>query len=657
MIKDIELMKKLNINAVRTCHYPNAERWYALCNEFGLYVIDEANIESHGMGYTEKLTLANKPEWKKAHLERTSRMIERDKNQPCIVIWSLGNEAGQGSNFEATYDLVKKRDLSRPVQYERAGLDKNTDIICPMYPLPKELSEYAKSKKDRPYIMCEYAHAMGNSMGNFKEYWELIYGNSQLQGGFIWDWVDQGIRTTKNGKTIFGYGGDWGPEGVNSDNNFLCNGIVNPDRELHPHAFEVQHWYSPIQGKITLKKENIILQLKNRYDFKDFSNLTGRVNLFKNGKLFQTQKVSFNNLKPGQSQDIQFFYPKKFLGMTLGGELEGCGFEFQAFTKNADSLVPANSLVYQIFEEGQSRPKKYLASPIERADKFLVLDSDSLFLIQDGKLEIGIHKFNGMISSIKNGKKETYGPNPDFWRAPTDNDFGAGTQKKWRAWRPPYAFKTSVSKTEKQDLGILDFIISRKITEGKLNGFRQTSIFHYKGNGNFIIENQVDMPDSLPPLFRLGDHWKLESSYDSLEYWGRGPMETYCDRKSTGIVSFFKTLASKEYHNYIRPQESGNHVDVKEFSIYNKSRKGLTFNSFGENLSCSAISYGIDQLDPSSEKKQFHSLELERSPFTHIHIDFKQAGLAGVDSWGALPLEPYRILPGSYSWKYTVRIR
>jgi len=657
MIKDIKLMKALNINAVRTCHYPNDERWYELCNQYGLYIIDEANIESHGMGYSKEFTLANKPEWRKAHIDRTTRMVERDKNQPCIVIWSLGNEAGQGGNFESTYDLVKLRDKTRPVQYERADLDKNTDIVCPMYPLPKDLAAYASTKKDRPYIMCEYAHAMGNSIGNFKEYWELIYAKPQLQGGFIWDWVDQGFRTYKNGKMIFGYGGDWGPENVNSDNNFLCNGLVNPDREIHPHALEVKHWYSPVQAKLSLKNDEANLYIENKFEFKDFGNLTGNIKFYKKGILFGSQKVAFNKLKPGENQTIAIKYPKKFLSAIIGKPLEGCGLEFEAFTILADSSVPAKHLVYQTFDEVHTESDRLADIPMDRVKTVQVTENDSLFLIEEGNRQIGINRKTGLISTIQNGKREILGPEPDFWRAPTDNDFGSWLQKKWRAWRPPYFFQTDVKKVENVEAGQLKFVVNRKINTGKLAGFQHTATYIYRGKGTFIIENNVSMPDSLPFMFRLGDDWKLSADHDSLEYYGRGPEETYSDRKSTGTVALFKNLVSKEYHPYIRPQESGNHVDVRQFSIYNKDKSGLYFSSYGMDLSCSAIPYSLQQLDPNIEKKQYHSLELEPSPFSNIHIDYKQCGLAGVDSWMTLPLEPYRIKPGKYDWKYRVEIK
>jgi beta-galactosidase len=657
MIKDIKLMKQLNINAVRTCHYPNDDRWYELCNQFGLYIIDEANIESHGMGYSKELTLANKPEWRKAHIERTMRMVERDKNQPCIIIWSLGNEAGQGSTFESTFDLVKIRDKTRPVQYERAEFDKNTDIICPMYPKPVELEAYAKTKRDRPYIMCEYAHAMGNSLGNFKEYWELIYGNPQLQGGFIWDWVDQGFRTYKNDKMIFGYGGDWGPPNVNSDNNFMCNGLVNPDRELHPHALEVKHWYAPIQAKLTLNPENASLNYENKFDFKDLSNFTGNLKFYKKGRLFKSQKLDLKKLKSGESTVIQIKYPKNFLSKILGKPLQGCGIEFEVFTISEEPSIPAKHLVYQTFAEVHVESERNAEVAMEKAKTVQVLENDSLFLIQESNREIGINKKTGLISKIQNGKREILGPEPNFWRAPTDNDFGSWLQKKWRGWRPPYNFQTEVKKVENTESGQLKFTVTRNIQKGRLAGFQHIASYFYKGNGAFIIENSVSMPDSLPLMFRLGDNWKLSAEHDSLEYWGRGPEETYSDRKSTGAVAFYKTLVSKEYHPYIRPQESGNHVDVREFSIYNKAKNGLFFSSFGMDLSCSAIPYSLEQLDPNIEKKQYHSLELEPSPFSHIHIDYKQCGLAGVDSWMTLPLEPYRIKPGNYNWKYRVEIK
>lgn len=656
MLKDIKLMKQLNINAVRTCHYPNTPRWYELCNQYGLYVIDEANIESHGMGYTPELTLGNKPLWKIAHMDRTTRMVERDKNQPCIITWSLGNEAGQGSNFEATYHWVKQRDKTRPCQYERAEFDRNTDIICPMYPLPQELADYAKVRQPRPYIMCEYAHAMGNSIGNFKEYWELIYAHEQLQGGFIWDWVDQGFRTTKNGKTIFGYGGDWGPADVNSDNNFLCNGIVNSDREIHPHAHEVKHWYSPIQVKIDMQEEKMEIQLKNHYDFLPFTNFKGRIILYVNGKEFGSNDLVINPIKPGETQTFSFLYPERFLNPLLGQKLLNRGVEIQIFTKEETEMVPANHLVYQKMVEGKGLEKIWQPKPSERPGPGNVQETDTSFVVNETEPNWQISKKTGLISLKLNGSWVAIGPEPDFWRAPTDNDFGAWLQKKWRIWRPPYQWKTTVSF--QKPAGADPFFEIKRVSQNPgLKGLSSQTKIYPMGKNVFVVKNQLETSDSLPPMFRLGDDWRLPNTYDSLEYYGRGPEETYADRKSTGAVKYFKTLASSEYHPYIRPQESGNHVEVKSFKVYQIGGKGLHFSSLGKELSCGVVPYSLSQLDPDIEKRQCHSLELEKSPFNHIHIDLKQSGLAGVDSWRTWPLEPYRILPGKYEWAYRLDLK
>jgi len=653
MLKDIKLMKELNINAVRTCHYPNHPRWYELCNQYGLYVIDEANIESHGMGYSEEKTLGNKPEWKNAHIERTMRMVERDKNQPCIITWSLGNEAGQGSNFESTFDLVKLRDQSRPVQYERAESDRNTDVICPMYPKPKDLVAFASVKRDRPYIMCEYAHAMGNSVGNFKEYWELIYANPQLQGGFIWDWVDQGMRTYRNGKMIFGYGGDWGPEGVNSDNNFLCNGLVNPDRELHPHALEVKHWYSPvgIEGEFT--EEKVSIRLKNRYGFLDFAGMSGKATWYLNGLPLKSEIFKIKAIKPDEIQSLALSQPFDFLKSATNEK----GLSIEIFQEKAIGLVLANHSIAQQWIEIQ--PKAIAMAGTKPKEGIQFSETATGFVITDKAQVFEISKQTGLISANIGTRKEVVGPEPNFWRAPNDNDMGARIQKKWRDWKMASGKWNVMIETANSTDGrnTKFYTVTRKIENGKLNGAVLITKITYPGDGKFQIQHNAAFPDSLPPLFRLGDDWNLPGEYDSVVYFGRGPMETYSDRKSTGEVRRFFSNTMNEYHPYIRPQESGNHVDVKEFSVFNKSGKGLYFKKGFQDLSCSAIPYSMDQLDPAPEKKQYHSLELEPSGKTWIHIDYKQAGVGGIDSWGQGPMEPYMIRPGKYEWSYTVEIR
>ncbi len=652
MLKDILRMKELNINAVRTCHYPNHPRWYELCNQYGLYVIDEANIESHGMGYSKEKTLANKPEWKKAHIERTMRMVERDKNQPCIITWSLGNEAGQGSNFESTYDLVKLRDTSRPVQYERAEYDRNSDIICPMYPTPKNLEVYAQKKRDKPYIMCEYAHAMGNSVGNFKEYWEMIYAHPQLQGGFIWDWVDQGIRTYRNGKMIFGYGGDWGPEGVNSDNNFMCNGLVNPDREIHPHALEVKHWYSPVQAQIQAGEKSFRIVLKNTFGFRDFTNYSASVDFYKNGRLVKSMPLSFKILMPGESQTLEIPVPSEANSST-GNPMACLGAEVRFKTRSAEGILPAGHTVYESFGEICAMARRAPENPLPSGMPE-IQETETAFNISEDARFFSIRKADGHLELNTQENTLDLGPEPDFWRAPTDNDIGARLQQKWRIWRPSYGWKVKVEKDNSTPGG---FRIERTIPSGKLAGVKEISFITYEGKGKFRIKNQVEMPDSLPPLFRLGDDWTLPSYFDSLEYYGRGPMETYSDRKSCGRIALFKSKVQNEYHPYIRPQESGNHVDVRNFSVLAKGNQGLIFESDGQDLSCSAVPYSLEQLDPAPEKKQFHSLELTPSGNTHVHIDHKQMGVGGIDSWGKWPLDPYLILPGKYEWSYRLEIR
>jgi beta-galactosidase len=683
MLKDIRLMKELNINAVRTCHYPNHPRWYELCNEYGLYVIDEANIESHGMGYAKEKTLANKTEWRKAHIERTMRMVERDKNQPCIITWSLGNEAGQGSNFESTYQLAKLRDASRPVQYERAEFDRNTDIICPMYPKPEVLADYAKSKKDRPFIMCEYAHAMGNSVGNFKEYWELIYAHPQLQGGFIWDWVDQGFRTYRNGKMIFGYGGDWGPENVNSDNNFMCNGLVNPDREPHPHAWEVKHWYSPVKVRLDAYDSasgEIKVWVTNRNYFLPLKKPEIEHHFLRNGlELFRGRTSLKKAIGPQDSVLITLQLKKEKFKLTDNPD---SGPEGSFFKLDRDLMIAtAEDVRLEVFESDTNKlPLLDMHFPLNGHPYKLNVVNQPLTEINgweetDSTFQFGRHMLDlktGLFTGNPANRPDLYktteriGPMLNFWRPPTDNDIGASLQKKWRIWRPQKDSLCGHSYPMETKL------VERKEYKGRFQG--QQSPRHYRWkhilfNGKvkvdqeirqiqsnkFLISYEIWISDSMPPAFRVGTTWNVyQTETPTVGYFGRGPMENYCDRKSAGYMGRFYGPVLEQYHPYIRPQESGNHTDVHYFFLGNNWRRTIGFYAVDQPLSCSALPYHLDQLDPLPYKKQFHSGELVPNSKITLSIDHKQMGVGGIDSWGKWPLEPYLVKPGKYSFRYMV---
>ncbi len=667
MIKDILLMKQLNINAVRTCHYPNHPRWYELCNEYGLYVIDEANIESHGMGYDENVTLGNKPEWLVPHIERTRRMFERDKNQPCIVIWSLGNEAGNGSNFVATYEWLKQADTSRPVQYERAEFERNTDIVCPMYPKPKELAKYAETKKDRPYIMCEYAHAMGNSVGNFKEYWELIYAHEQLQGGFIWDWVDQSFRTTRNGKTIFGYGGDWGPPGINSDNNFLNNGLVNPDRVPHPHAEEVKWWYAPVaveKSGYDLVSGLLTVRIKNRNYFKTLEGLVLKYQLFKNGRDSLIGEVSLPfALNAGEEKAFSF--------SILQGKTMARNGEFLRLVES--EKYPYFDLKLDVFESKKEK-LALLSTHFSLNKKVYSLDFKDFTDAKSWPWTLSKTSYSspGLSIDLNTGRfvleGEVIGPVPAFWRALTDNDFGAWLHKKWGKWMPTAkqeAFLTYPVKTKLIEnthffdpYSEVQHKLKEFVWEHSLfnNNVKITQSIRQYGVRTFVLDFEYEISDSMPPAFRLGTDWSLPApAFPLYSYLGKGPFETYSDRKNAGYFGLFTDSVINAYHPYIRPQESGNRTDVEYFGVHQPNQPGIQFHAVREPLSCSVLPYSLAQLWPENEKKQYHSADLVPDKNIHLHIDHKQAGVGGVDSWGAWPLEPYQIKPGKYKYTYVVK--
>jgi len=439
MMKDIQLMKQFNINAVRTSHYPNVPRWYELCDEYGLYVIDEANIESHGMGYDPDKTLGNNPEWKKAHLDRTISMVERDKNHPSIIIWSLGNEAGDGVNFGATYKWIKERDPSRPIHYERAGTGPHTDIVCPMYRTIHHLKEYLrKGLNNRPLIMCEYAHAMGNSVGNLQEYWDFFDQHKELQGGSIWDWVDQGLYAkNEDGIAYWAYGGDFGPPGTLSDKNFCINGLVFPDRKLHPHIWEVKKVYQYIKVKpVNLKTGKV--EIFNKYDFTSLEAFEMNWTLMGDDEKIGEGKFPLIDIPPHHSKVLSLSLPEI-------QPLPGVEYFLQLSFKLKDEVPPLS----RGFEVAWEQFKLPLYSPPPKVDfknlpKLKLDHTEKLFQIKGQNFSIAVDKKTGEIISLvfKGTEFVKTGPVPNFWRAPTDNDFGWGMPKRLGVWREAGAKRT-----------------------------------------------------------------------------------------------------------------------------------------------------------------------------------------------------------------------
>jgi beta-galactosidase len=671
MLKDVQLMKEFNINAVRTSHYPNDEYWYELCDEYGIYVVDEANVESHGLGYDLTKTLGNKPSWKDAHLIRLKRMVERDKNITSVITWSLGNEAGNGYNFYECYLWLKQRDDSRPVQYERAvsnyrnfSTEFNTDIIAPMYGHVDGMIEYAKNNPipEKPFIQCEYAHAMGNSMGNFKEYWDVIREHPKhFQGGFIWDFVDQGLeKITEKGDTIYAYGGDYRKEDP-SDNNFLGNGIFYPDRTPNPHAWEMKKVYQDIHTKLV--NANTI-SVYNENFFMDLSNVYMEWHVTVNGKVTQTGSVKSLAVLPHETKEFT---------LPLKSNKEGEVFLNVIYkTKAAKNLVAKNHLIAeeQLLLSGNYK-RNAVVSP---AGSISVDETDAVYNITSSNLKVSFNKKTGLLQQYtvnnQNYIEDTYEVRPSFWRAPTDNDMGAFLQYKLKPWKMAESnLKLADFKTEHTN-NLITISASYNMPEvaAKLN---LQYIINSKGEieisqemiADTLAKVAITVPvrgkaetkmEPVPMLPRFGMNWILPEGFETIEYYGNGPFENYQDRNYAAHTGIYKQTVAAQFYPYIRPQETGNKTGIRWYKISNKNGKGLSIQSDVE-LSMSALHFFDSDLSTGDEKGQAHSGELKPRKQTQLHIDLAQMGLAGVDSWGTWPLEKYRLDYKNYKYKYVIR--
>ena len=653
MLRDVKLMKQFNINAVRTCHYPNDEYWYQLCDQYGIYVVDEANNESHGIGYDISVTLANRPSWKEAHLKRVQRMYERDKNHASVVTWSLGNEAGNGYNFYVCYLWLKEVDPSRPVQYERAvakysnfSTEFNTDIVNPMYPTPNSMLDYAAKNPNpkKPFIMCEYAHAMGNSMGNFKDYWDIIRGHPKhFQGGFIWDFVDQGLlKITEKGDTIFAYGGDYG-KNLPSDNNFLCNGIFLPNRNPNPHAWEMKKVY---QNMHTSLSDPSTISLYNENFFKDLSDISMEWNVTVNGQVKQSGKVDKLDVLPHATSVIK---------LPLKAQPEGEVFLNIVYKQKADRLlVPAGSTVA---EEQLALSGSYKSDgKLKPEGKVNIAETTAAWTITSPALSMEFSKQNGFITKYEVNKRSyidaSMSARPAFWRAPSDNDMGAGLNKKLKDW------KTAQAEIKLENISVKEVEGMAKVTATYFLPavFAKLTIqYTVLAKGEVLVEQQMIADDSktVPVMMRFGMNWILPEGFETIEYYGRGPVENYQDRYTGSNVGIYKQSIKSQYHPYVRPQESGNHTDIRWFKVLDSKGNGLKIES-DQPLSMSALHHFDADLDDGDQKHQHHSGELVPRKQTQLHIDLKQMGVGGIDSWGQWPLEKYRLNYKNYSYSFKI---
>ena len=655
-LKDMELMKQNNINAIRCSHYPKDPFFYRLADKYGFYVVNEANIETHGMGTTnqgldhnlEKQAKhpAYLPSWKGAHLDRTIRMFERDKNHPSIVTWSLGNEAGNGDNFYATYAWLKEHDATRPTQYEGATGYENTDIQAPMYWPIKKMIKYVEEDGSRPLIQCEYAHAMGNSLGNFQDYWDVIEAYPTMQGGFIWDWVDQGLLTTNDkNEELWAYGGDLGGAHLQNDNNFCLNGIVNPDRTPHPALYETKKVYQYVKFKQTNLNAGEI-EIRNIYDFTNLNTLAFSWKLLENGVEVAEGNLPVIDVAPYQSTKIKIDIP------TLTNSDSDYHLNIYAKTSKASPLVPKNHIVayeqFQLQEGNFSRN-----SDISKSD-IISNKNDSIYNISNANFKIEFNTKTGEIITLNYGDDNVLkkGIKPNFWRATTDNDFGFKMPKKLGEWK---------EASNNQDLIAFEENNSGKNVTVKatynlpaIKDAKVVMTYNISSDGTVNVHTELkNVASSLPVLPRFGTNFMIDESYNAVSWFGRGPHENYQDRNTAALVGQYTSSVSDLYFPYIRPQENGYKTDTRWVKFTNSRGKGIqvTANNY---IGFSAHHQYNSDFDAGETKQQRHTTDIIKRDFVNINVDMAQMGVGGDTSWGAMPHKEYQIKPQNLSFSYII---
>ena len=651
MEQDIRLMKLHNINTVRNSHYPADPYWYQLCDRYGLYVIDEANIESHGMGYGAA-SLAKDSTWLTAHLDRTRRMYERSKNHPSVIIWSLGNEAGDGPNFDACYDWIKAYDPSRPVHYERAVYNnggRNTDIICPMYWGYERCEKYLAENPAKPLIQCEYAHAMGNSMGGLDHYWKLVRQYPSYQGGFIWDFVDQSLRVKRDGRWIYAYGGDFNPYDA-SDNNFCDNGLISPDRNPNPHMHEVGYFYQNIwttpadlsKGEVNVYNENF---------FRDLSAYYMEWEVLKGGKAIRSGRVDNLNVAPQQTAKI-----KLDLGKTCQCTEWLLNVSYKL--KNREGLLAAGHTVAK--DQLTLNPYKAPAMELKNVETTNVaivtpqiIDNQRNYLIVKGEnFTVEFNKANGYLSKYDvNGLemiKEGAALTPNFWRAPTDNDMGAGLQHRFAVWKNPGLKLVRLASTTVDNQVQVTAEYDMKAVSAKLY---LEYVINNQGAVKITQKMTADKNAKVSPMFRFGMQMQMPKNFNTIEFYGRGPVENYSDRNHSTDLGIYRQSVDEQFYSYIRPQETGNKTDIRWWKQLNAGGNGVKIVAEAP-FSASALHYTIESLDDGAQKDQRHSPEVKKANLTNLCIDKAQMGLGCVNSWGTIALPKYQLPYGDYEFTF-----
>jgi len=648
MLADIRLMKENNINAVRTSHYPQPPYWYELCDRYGIYLVDEANIEMHGLDNlwrkgSRELHPGNRAEWADAMLDRTISLVERDKNHPSVIIWSLGNESLNGDNFVANYHWIKNRDY-RPVQYEKAGFEANTDIICPMYPPVKYIERAeANENPDRPYIWCEYAHSMGNSTGNFQYFFDVVRRTPHIQGGFIWDWVDQGFRVTDEfGGEYWSYGGDYGARHYPHEENFCINGIVDPDRTPHPALHEVKKVYqdilfsngNPAAGELTVKN-NFIEKSTAGYDFS--------WELIADG--CTTAKGNFKaDIKPGQSKSFNLPLPEI-------DRNADCHLNVYARTHSAEGLLAAG---HEVAREqfAVNIPQFKLQHAGERP---VLSETDDMWTIRSGNTEMRFNRKDGTLKFFGTEGENLlyYAPDASFWRATTDNDRGENFHIRANVWRCAANNKQLIA-VEKNETDSTVTIRSRyRITDAP-SEWNVTYTAMAGGALKIDVDWKADSP-TLPELPRFGMLFTMPNKYGNFRWYGRGPWENYSDRNTASFIGVYTDSVANQRFHYIRPQESGNHTDVRWAELTDATGRGLRVEGM-QPLQVSALDVTCDDLDTGVNKLRQHDNDIapDRKRI-YLNVDLAQRGVGGDNSWGATPHTPYRLTAPSYSYSFVIK--
>jgi beta-galactosidase len=652
MEQDIRLMKQYNINSVRTCHYPEDPYFYELCDKYGMYICDEANIESHGMGAAQQAPydephIANLPEWELNHLDRIQSMYERDKNHPCVIVWSLGNEAADGCNFEAGYAWLKEND-SRPVQFEQASLRKHTDIYCPMYASMWELENYALQKGIyRPAILCEYAHAMGNSVGNLQDYWDMIEKYPALQGGFIWDWVDQGIASKNDaGVDYYAYGGDLEPEGSRNDNNFCLNGLVGPNRDPNPHLYEVKKVYQNVSvSAVDLQKG--LFEFHNKFFFSNLNEFDSKYEILADGKVIETKSAVYIDVDPQTKEEFKI----ELAGIENDGREYFVNFYF--LQKEQTDLLPKGHIVAAeqiLLQQGKTKVEEAGEGELE------FTETDTEVEIKANTLIVTFNKTEGIIQNLTYQGQTLIqqGPKPDFWRVPNDNDYGYGMVQKMGVWKDA----NQNSQVEKFEVEKADGKVVVRIMK-QLPKVHLTYSTEYQVSASGLIEVKNEMIQApnfqKPNIPRIGNELVLDASLENVQWYGRGPWENYSDRNTSAFVGLYKNTVDGLYFPYIRPQENGYRTDVRWVKFENENAGLLICGD--ETICFGAQHFKKEDYNNSADKKSNlqHQYDLTRRNEIYLNIDYGMMGVGGDNSWGDEPHLKYKFPAHEYYYSYSIQ--